>query len=49
MEVREMNGHPVMIWTHEMEESALRQIENLSTLPFLFHHLAVMPDVHAGK
>ena len=49
MEVREMNGHPVMIWTHEVEESALQQIENLSTLPFLFHHLAVMPDVHAGK
>ena len=26
----------------------MRQIENLTTLPFLFHHLAIMPDVHAG-
>jgi len=27
----------------------MQQIENLTTLPFLFHHLAIMPDVHAGK
>ena len=26
----------------------MSQIENLTTLPFLFHHLAIMPDVHAG-
>lgn len=26
----------------------MRQIENLTTLPFLHHHLAIMPDVHAG-
>lgn len=36
------------IWTQEVEPSALRQIENLTTLPFLYHHLAIMPDVHAG-
>jgi len=38
----------VKIWTDNVEESAMRQIENLTTLPFLFHHLAIMPDVHAG-
>lgn len=48
MEVRIINNRPVKIWTNELEESALRQIENLTTLPFLFHHLAIMPDVHAG-
>lgn len=31
-----------------VEKSAMRQIENLTTLPFLFHHLAIMPDVHTG-
>lgn len=33
----------------EIEEAALRQIENTATLPFLFKHVAVMPDTHFGK
>ena len=48
MEVKIINDRPVKIWTDKVEESAMRQIENLTTLPFLFHHLAIMPDVHAG-
>ena len=48
MEVKIINDRPVKIWTDNIEESAMRQIENLTTLPFLFHHLAIMPDVHAG-
>ena len=48
MEVKMINNCPVKIWTNNVEESAMRQIENLTTLPFLFHHLAIMPDVHAG-
>ena len=48
MEVKMINNCPVKIWTDNVEESAMRQIENLTTLPFLFHHLAIMPDVHAG-
>ncbi len=48
MNVKLINNKPVKIWTDEVEESAMRQIENLTTLPFLFHHLAIMPDVHAG-
>ena len=48
MEVKLINNCPVKLWTDYVEESAMRQIENLTTLPFLFHHLAVMPDVHAG-
>ena len=43
-----INNRPVKIWTDNVEESAMRQIENLTTLPFLFHHLVIMPDVHAG-
>lgn len=49
METRMINNRPVKIWTNDVEESAMRQIENLTTLPFLYHHLAIMPDVHAGK
>lgn len=48
MEVKIINDRPVKIWTDNVEESAMGQIENLTTLPFLFHHLAIMPDVHAG-
>ena len=42
MEVKMINNCPVKIWTDNVEESAMRQIENLTTLPFLFHHLTCM-------
>ena len=48
MQVKIINNREVKIWTDFVEESAMRQIENLTTLPFLFHHLAIMPDVHTG-
>ena len=48
MEVKIINNRPVKIWTNDVEESAMRQIENLTTLPFLHHHVAIMPDVHTG-
>ena len=48
MVIKTINNRLVKIWTDNVEESAMRQIENLTTLPFLFHHLAIMPDVHAG-
>ncbi len=33
----------------EIEPEALQQIENTSKMPFLFKHVAVMPDCHMGK
>ena len=48
MNVQVINNWPVKIWTDTVEDSAMQQIENLTTLPFLFHHLAIMPDVHCG-
>jgi tRNA-splicing ligase RtcB len=39
---------PVKMWTDYVEDSAMEQIENLSRLPFAFHHIAIMPDVHMG-
>lgn len=48
MQVKKINNCTVKIWTDIVEDSAMCQIENLTKLPFLFHHLAIMPDVHAG-
>ena len=39
---------PVKVWTNDVEEEALGQLRNLATLPFIHHHVAVMPDVHWG-
>lgn len=39
---------PVKVWTNDIEGSALTQLHNLSTLPFIHKHIAVMPDVHWG-
>ncbi len=32
-----------------IEKEAMGQIENTASVPFLFHHVAVMPDTHYGK
>lgn len=32
-----------------IEPEAIKQIENTASVPFLFHHVAVMPDTHYGK
>ncbi|AKT42558.1 RtcB family protein [Chondromyces crocatus] len=41
----------VKLWTrvHEVERSALAQLRNIAALPWVFHHVAAMPDVHYGK
>jgi tRNA-splicing ligase RtcB len=38
----------VKSWCDNIEDSALKQIENLSKLPFAYHHIAIMPDCHSG-
>ena len=42
----ELNNVPVKIWAKGVDPLAMKEIVNLSTLPFIFHHLAFMPDVH---
>jgi tRNA-splicing ligase RtcB len=46
----ETAGVPIRAWTRgvPMEEAARRQLENVATLPIVFRHVAVMPDVHYG-
>lgn len=41
----------VKLWTGDMEieQSAIEQIRNISNLPILAGHIAIMPDVHMGK
>lgn len=39
---------PVKIWTEDVEDEAIGQLENTASLPFIFKHVAVMPDVHFG-
>ncbi len=39
---------PVHVWTDEIEHSAFQQLENISRLPIIHHHVAAMPDVHFG-
>jgi len=41
---------PIKSWTHgvQVEEKAIQQLKNVASLPFIFKHLAVMPDVHWG-
>ena len=41
-------GRPVKVWTDEFEDRARAQLVNISSLPFIHHHVAAMPDVHAG-
>lgn len=45
----EVTGHvPVKIWTDQIEPSAEDQLRALAACPFIFHHVAAMPDVHYG-
>ena len=39
---------PVRIYTDEVEAGARQQLVNVSKLPIIHHHVAAMPDVHAG-
>jgi tRNA-splicing ligase RtcB len=45
------NGKPIRMWTEgvPVELAAREQLLNTGRLPFIFRHLAVMPDVHLGK
>jgi len=47
--LNEKGNVPVKIWTNDIENEAKNQLINLSKMPFIHKHIAVMPDVHAGK
>ena len=39
---------PVKIWTDDVDNQSLAQLENIARLPCVFHHVAAMADVHLG-
>lgn len=45
------NGKPIKMWTKgvAVADDARQQLINTARMPFIFKHLAVMPDVHLGK
>lgn len=49
MHVLDDGGVPIKIWATDLEEEAILQVLNLSHMPFIHNHVAVMPDAHAGK
>jgi len=39
---------PIKLWLTDIEAGALAQARNLANLPFVFKHIAIMPDAHQG-
>lgn len=52
MQVTQAGGKPVKMWVKDVsdvEVEAVQQLYRVSRLPFIFKHVASMPDVHLGK
>jgi tRNA-splicing ligase RtcB (3'-phosphate/5'-hydroxy nucleic acid ligase) len=42
--------HPVLSWAgHDLAPAETKMAKNVASLPFVFKHVALMPDVHLGK
>ncbi|MTJ50378.1 RtcB family protein [Dolichospermum sp. UHCC 0259] len=42
--------HPVLSWAnHSLGSDETKMAKNVASLPFVFKHVALMPDVHLGK
>lgn len=41
---------PIKIWSQleDVEDKAIQQLKNVANMPFVFKHVAAMPDVHLG-
>jgi tRNA-splicing ligase RtcB len=50
MKVFQEGGTPIKAWVDhvEIEDSAMKQLVNLSKMPFIHSHVAAMPDCHWG-
>jgi RNA-splicing ligase RtcB len=41
---------PILSWAnHELGSAEYKMAKNMASLPFVFKHIALMPDVHLGK
>jgi tRNA-splicing ligase RtcB (3'-phosphate/5'-hydroxy nucleic acid ligase) len=48
MNVIATEKHPIKSWCADLEAGALQQAKNMANLPFVFKHVALMPDAHQG-
>lgn len=48
MQVFKKQRIPIKLWADRIDENAMVQAEDLASLPFAYHHIALMPDVHCG-
>lgn len=50
-EITPPNSTPIKMWTKgvPVEAAAEQQLRNIASLPIVYKHVAVMPDVHLGK
>src|ERR1035437_2788086 len=48
MKVITTENKPIKLWLEDIEDGAMEQAKNLANLPFIFNHLAIMPDSHQG-
>lgn len=50
MQVISTERIPIKIWSQleTVEEKAIQQLKNTAAMPFVFKHVAAMPDVHLG-
>src|SRR5210317_1024373 len=39
---------PIKLWLDNVEPGTMEQVRNLANLPFVFKHIAIMPDSHQG-
>lgn len=50
--VHSQGSVPIKMWVDKVphvEPQAMEQLNNIASMPFIYKHLAVMPDVHLGK
>jgi len=48
MKVISTEKKPIKMWLDDIEDGALEQVKNLANLPFIYKHIAIMPDSHQG-
>ena len=48
MKILKGENVPIKSWCNNPEGGAIEQAKNLSSLPFLFRHICLMPDTHQG-
>ncbi len=48
--IKGKNKLPIYSWANpeELDDGTIRQMNDLTDLPFAFHHIAIMPDAHVG-